>query len=196
VDKRTLFVTFEGIEGSGKSSQISNVSDYFIEQGRSVVRTREPGGTAIAEKIRDLIIHQQEEKLSQRAELLLMLAARAQHVDELIRKNVGVVDLILCDRFTDSTLAYQGGGRGMNMNVLRDLNDQATGGLQPDVTFLMDLQVADSQTRIINRKKRNQRSKKIDRFESETIAFHEKNPQCLPRSCQRRAKPHYGSQCY
>jgi dTMP kinase len=174
VDKRTLFVTFEGIEGSGKSSQISNVSDYFIEQGRSVVRTREPGGTAIAEKIRDLIIHQQEEKLSQRAELLLMLAARAQHVDELIRKNVGVVDLILCDRFTDSTLAYQGGGRGMNMNVLRDLNDQATGGLQPDVTFLMDLQVADSQTRIINRKKRNQRSKKIDRFESETIAFHEK----------------------
>ncbi|MCC7459981.1 MAG: dTMP kinase [Proteobacteria bacterium] len=174
MDKRTLFVTFEGIEGSGKSSQISNVSDYFIEQGRSVVRTREPGGTAIAEKIRDLIIHQQEEKLSQRAELLLMLAARAQHVDELIRKNVGVVDLILCDRFTDSTLAYQGGGRGMNMNVLRDLNDQATGGLQPDVTFLMDLQVADSQTRIINRKKRNQRSKKIDRFESETIAFHEK----------------------
>jgi dTMP kinase len=171
---KTLFITFEGLEGSGKSSQISNVSAYFIEKGLTVVRTREPGGTLIAEKIRDLIIHQQEEKLSQRAELLLMLAARAQHVDEVIRKNMGIADLILCDRFTDSTLAYQGGGRGMNIQNLRRLNDEATGGLAPDVTFLMDLQVSDSQARIIHRQKRNQKSKKVDRFESETIAFHEK----------------------
>ena len=172
--KKTLFITFEGLEGSGKSSQIANVSEYFVEKGLTVIRTREPGGTTIAEKIRDLIIHQQEEKLSEKAELLLMLAARAQHVEEVIRKNLGVADLILCDRFTDSTLAYQGGGRGMDMDVLRNLNDQATSGLNPDVTFLMDLQVSDSQTRILNRKKRNQRSKKVDRFESENIIFHEK----------------------
>ena len=172
--KKTLFITFEGLEGSGKSSQIANVSEYFVEKGLTVICTREPGGTTIAEKIRDLIIHQQEEKLSEKAELLLMLAARAQHVEEVIRKNLGVADLILCDRFTDSTLAYQGGGRGMDMDVLRNLNDQATSGLNPDVTFLMDLQVSDSQTRILNRKKRNQRSKKVDRFESENIILHEK----------------------
>jgi len=171
---KTLFVTFEGLEGSGKSSQIASVFDYFIQKGKKVIRTREPGGTFIAEKIRDLIIHQQEEKLSERAELLLMLAARAQHVDELIRKNMGQVDLILCDRFTDSTLAYQGGGRGMDMNVLKNLNHHATDGIKPDITFLMDLQVSDSQARIEHRKKRNYKKKKIDRFESETISFHER----------------------
>jgi dTMP kinase len=171
---KTLFITFEGLEGSGKSSQISSVSEYFIQKGKNVIKTREPGGTVIAEKIREILIHQQEEKLSKRAELLLMLAARAQHVEELIQKNMGVADLILCDRFTDSTLAYQGGGRGMDMNVLKTLNDQATGGLTPDITFLMDLKVTDSQARIEHRKKRNQKSKKVDRFESETIAFHER----------------------
>lgn len=171
---KTLFITFEGLEGSGKSSQISSVSEHYIQKGKKVIRTREPGGTALAEKMRDLLIHQQEEKLSERAELLLMLAARAQHVDELIQKNMGVADLILCDRFTDSTLAYQGGGRGMDIQLLKNLNAQATGGLSPDITFLMDLKVSDSQARIEHRKKRNHRSKKVDRFESETIAFHER----------------------
>lgn len=171
---KTLFITFEGLEGSGKSSQISSVSEHFIQKGKKVIRTREPGGTSLAEKMRDLLIHQQEEKLSERAELLLMLAARAQHVDELIQKNMGVADLILCDRFTDSTLAYQGGGRGMDIQLLKNLNTQATGGLSPDITFLMDLKVSDSQARIEHRKKRNNRSKKVDRFESETIAFHER----------------------
>lgn len=170
--KKTLFITFEGLEGSGKSSQIANVSEYFINKGLNVIRTREPGGTTIAEKIRDLIIHQQEEKLSERAELLLMLAARAQHVDELIQKNMGVADLILCDRFTDSTLAYQGGGRQKNLEHLISMNKYATNGLSPDITFLMDLAVADSQIRIEHRKKRHQKSKNVDRFETETIEFH------------------------
>ncbi|MEZ4845708.1 MAG: dTMP kinase [Bdellovibrionota bacterium] len=128
-------------------------------------------------------------KTSEKSRSSLMLAARAQHVDELIRKT-WVWPPDLCDRLTDSTLAYQGGGRGMDMNVLRSLNDEATGGLKPDVTFLMDLQVADSQTRILNRKKRNQRSKKIDRFESETISFHEKleTPTCkLPKKSLRES---------
>lgn len=136
------------------------------------MRTREPGGTTIAEKIRDLIIHQQEEKLSERAELLLMLAARAQHVDQLIQKNMGVADLILCDRFTDSTLAYQGGGRQKDLKHLIDFNHYATNGLKPNVTFLMDLAVSDSQVRIEHRKKRNAKSKNVDRFETETIEFH------------------------
>ncbi len=171
---KTLFITFEGLEGSGKSSQIVSVSDYFIQQGKKVIRTREPGGTVVAEKIRDLIIHQQEEKLSERAELLLMLASRSQHVDELIQKNIGRVDMILCDRFTDSTLAYQGAGRGMDIHMLKNLNQLATGGLVPDITFLMDLKVSDSQARIENRKKRIKKTKKIDRFESETTTFHEK----------------------
>lgn len=170
---KTLFITFEGIEGSGKSSQISNVFEHFTQKGLKVIRTREPGGTPVAEKIRDLLIHQQDEELSPRAELLLILAARAQHVDELIQKNMGKVDLILCDRFTDSTLAYQGGGRGMDIEILKTLNHQATDGLSPNITFLMDLNVADSQVRIENRRKRNQKTKKVDRFESETIEFHE-----------------------
>lgn len=169
---KTLFITFEGLEGSGKSSQIAHVSEHYIEKGLQVIRTREPGGTIIAEKIRDLIIHQQEEKLSERAELLLMLAARAQHVDELIQKNMGIVDLIFCDRFSDSTFAYQGGGRQKDMQHLVDFNTYATNALTPDITFLMDLSVADSQIRIEHRKKRNQKSKNVDRFETETIEFH------------------------
>lgn len=171
--KTALFVTFEGVEGSGKSSQITNVGDYFTQKGLKVLRTREPGGTPLAEKIRSLLLHTEDEKLSKRAELLLMLASRAQHVDELIEKNINQVDLILCDRYTDSTLAYQGGGRNLDMNRLKEMNGFATNQLIPDVTFLMDLKIEESQSRIQHRKKRTE-SLQVDRFESEDIAFHEK----------------------
>jgi dTMP kinase len=170
---KTLFITFEGLEGTGKSSQIQHVTDHFGQQGLKILRTREPGGTIIAEKIRDLFLYQQEEQLSAQAELLLVLAARAQHVQELIKKNMGKVDLILCDRFTDSTIAYQGGGRNMDIAWLKHMNEYATQGLVPDITFLMDLVVSDSQNRIAQRQKRNQKSH-IDRFETETINFHER----------------------
>ena len=176
---KTLFITFEGLEGSGKSSQIVSVSDYFIQQGKKVIRTREPGGTVVAEKIRDLIIHQQEEKLSERAELLLMLASRSQHVDELIQKNIGRVDMILCDRFTDSTLAYQGAGRGMDIHMLKNLNQLATGGLVPDITFLMDLKVSDSQARIENRKKRIKKTKKLTDLNLKPPHFTKKFAKCI-----------------
>lgn len=175
---KALFITFEGVEGSGKSSQIANVAEYFTQKKYNVLRTREPGGTEIAEKIRSLLIHQQEEKLSPRAELLLMLASRAQHVDELIEKNMSKTDLILCDRFTDSTLAYQGAGRKMDMAWLKEMNRFATNMLQPDITFLMDLKVEDSQARIQHRKKRNEKNNLVDRFESENTSFHQRIRDC------------------
>ena len=171
-DMKTLFVTFEGVEGSGKSSQIQNVSDYFTEKGKTVVCTREPGGTEIAEKIRSLLLHQEKEPLCSRAELLLILAARAQHVDQFLQKHRGTTDLILCDRFTDSTLAYQGGARKMKIQQLRDFNTFATNQLQPDVTFLMDLSIADSLNRLAHRTI-NQKTNIVDRFETEGLDFHE-----------------------
>lgn len=170
--KKALFVTFEGVEGSGKSSQIANVFEYFTQKKLRVIQTREPGGTPLAEKIRELIIHQNEEPLSLRAEVLLMQAARAQHVDQLIQKNLHAVDLILCDRYTDSTIAYQGGGRKMDADWLKQLNKFSTASISPDVTFLMDLKIADSQNRIQVRKKRTS-PQHTDRFEIENTDFHE-----------------------
>lgn len=171
--KRALFVTFEGVEGSGKSSQIANVADHFHQKGLKVTRTREPGGTPLAEKMRDILICAEEEKLSPRAELLLMLASRAQHVDELIAPQMEKMDVILCDRFVDSTLAYQGGGRNMDMQWLKEMNRFATHHLTPDITFLMDIKIEESRLRINHRKKRTQASH-VDRFEAEDISFHEK----------------------
>ena len=131
-----MFIVFEGIDGVGKSTQIDLLTNRLMELGFGVVATREPGGTEIGEKIRELL--KSDHPMGDRSELLLMLASRSQHVDSVIRPALEVGKMVVCDRFEASTFAYQGYGRGMDLTQLRALNEFATGGLKSTVTFLID----------------------------------------------------------
>ncbi len=134
-----MFITLEGPEGSGKTSQIMPLADFLRQQGFSVMTTREPGGTSIGDQVRSILTNVNNTAMHPRAEILLFLAARAQHVEELIRPALARQDIVICDRFADSTLAYQGYGHGVDLNLLRQLLDFSTGGLKPDLTFLLDV---------------------------------------------------------
>jgi len=161
-----FFVSFEGPEGSGKSTQIHRLAASLAEQGHTVWTTREPGGTRAGEMIRPILLGPQAGTLSAWSEALLFTAARAQLVDEVIRPRLQRGELILCDRYSDSTLAYQGYGRGIELETLRQLQAEATGGLTPDLTLLLDLPVEAGLARIPRTAK--------DRLDRETIAFHER----------------------
>jgi dTMP kinase len=165
-----LFVTLEGIEGSGKSTQADRLKGSLESEGIAVVRTREPGGTPFAEQIRALVLNLGEEPVFPETELLLFLAARAQHVRGLIAPALASGQVVICDRFTDATLAYQGGARNSGIEMVRRLNDWATGGLQPDRTFLIDLPVQEG----IARSRKRQGNFGIDRIEREGPGFLEK----------------------
>jgi dTMP kinase len=158
------FITIEGIEGVGKSTNVNFVADYFRASGATVVITREPGGTEIGERIRELILMTPGEGLSDLGELLLMFAARAEHLAGLIRPALARGDTVVCDRFTDATFAYQGGGRGLNMAVIAALRDMVQGELRPDLTLLLDAPTEVSVERIVGRKW-------LDRFEQERADF-------------------------
>ncbi|MCA9901208.1 MAG: dTMP kinase, partial [Anaerolineales bacterium] len=134
-----MFVTFEGPEGSGKSSQIVLLASFLQENGFTVVRTREPGGTPIGNEIRACVHNVANTAMTPVAEMLLYSASRAQHVGELIRPSLTAGKIVLCDRFADSTIAYQGYGRGLDLAQLHQVTQIATGGLQPDLTFLLDI---------------------------------------------------------
>lgn len=136
---RGALITFEGGEGGGKSTQISRLHDYLIEQGHAVIVTREPGGTPIAERVRDLLLDPDNDALVSMAELFLYEAARAQHVGELILPALDAGTIVLCDRFYDSTTAYQGAGRYVEASDVDTLNTLATHGIEPEVTLLLDL---------------------------------------------------------
>ncbi|GAB4452645.1 MAG: dTMP kinase [Armatimonadaceae bacterium] len=131
-----LFLTFEGPEGAGKTTQIALLEAALIEAGIRVTRTREPGGDRVGEKVRELLL---TGEMGAEAELLLFAAARAQNVCEVVRPALEAGHIVLCDRFTDSTLAYQGYGRGLDLDLIREINRFATGNLIPDRTFLLDL---------------------------------------------------------
>jgi dTMP kinase len=162
------FVTFEGIEGVGKSTQIALARDRLVAAGRVVVATREPGGTPLAERIRGVVLGGADEPVPPAAELMLMFAARAVHTENLIRPALARGDWILCDRYTDATYAYQGGGRGVPDRDIAALAALAHGGLAPDLTLLLDapVQVALGRARA--------RAGAADRIESETVAFFER----------------------
>jgi dTMP kinase len=164
---RGLFITFEGIEGCGKTTQIGLLADHLRDAGRSVVLTREPGGTPIAEAIRAILLDPAHDALSPTTELLLYAAARAQHVHQVIEPAVAAGSVVLCDRFADSTEAYQGGGRALSHKAIDILRDIATGGTVPDCTILLDLPAAEGLARTRNRGT-------LDRIEGEPIAFHER----------------------
>ena len=139
--KKGLFITFEGIDGCGKSTQIAKAAEYLKEKGISLIVTREPGGTPLGEKIRELILSPQNSEMKNSCELLLYLSARAQHVEEKIKPALEKGITVLCDRYQEATLAYQGFGRGYPLNLLQKLNAFATGGLVPSKTFIFDITV-------------------------------------------------------
>lgn len=136
-----MFITFEGPEGSGKSSQIVVLTEYLCRTGYDVLTTREPGGTPISEQIRAVLMDLKNTDMQPRTEILLFQASRAQLVEQVIRPHLAKKGIVLCDRFADSTLAYQGYGYQLNLDQLRILIEFATGGLKPDLTLLLDLDV-------------------------------------------------------
>jgi dTMP kinase len=172
---RGRFITFEGLDGCGKSTQMEKLAGVLRAQGLSVVVTREPGGTATGEKIRRLLLDTATAGLSPMAELALMFASRAQHIAEVIQPALADGHIVLCDRFTDSTEAYQGGGRKLGSEPVLELHRILCHGLQPDLTILMDSDVGASVERARRRNKadaRNDRGKHDEnRFEQESRAF-------------------------
>ena len=174
VSPRGKFITFEGLDGSGKSTQIEKLARSLRAHGVSVTVTREPGGTAAGEKLREVLLHSATAGLSPLAEMALMFAARAQHIQEVILPALAEGRVVLCDRFTDSTEAYQGGGRKLGSKPVLHLHEILCGNLQPDLTILLDNEVRFSveRARRRNRKRKNDRSEKDEnRFEQESRAF-------------------------
>ena len=164
------FITFEGGEGAGKSTQIARAADWLRARGVEVVLTREPGGTPRAERLRTILLERNAEPMPQSCELLLMFAARATHLDNLVRPAVARGAWVLCDRFTDATYAYQGGGRGLPKAQIDALVTVVHAGLWPDLTVLLDLPVATGLARASSRNGADG----PDRFESEQQAFFER----------------------
>ncbi len=168
-----VFITFEGIEGSGKSTQIVLYANYLTALGRAVTLTREPGGTSIGDQMRAILLDPANKALDFKAELFLYAAARAQHLEELIRPQIEAGKIVLCDRFSDATLAYQGYGRGLDLEMIRSLDRMVTAGLRPDLTLLLDV---DASAGLARARGRN-RSSGLEteaRFENEELAFHER----------------------
>ncbi|WP_442496645.1 dTMP kinase [Methylobacter sp. sgz302048] len=174
---RGKFITLEGGEGVGKTTNLSFISSYLQNHGIDVIVTREPGGTRLAEKIRELLLDSNNESISESAELLLMFAARAQHIKHVIEPALSQGKWVLCDRFTDATYAYQGGGRNMNINTIEWLENLVQDTLRPDLTLLLDAPV---EVGIERAKDRGQ----LDRFESEKIDFFERVRQAYLRQAE------------
>ena len=166
--KTGLFITFEGIEGCGKTTQMNLLADYLKKEGVSVLKTREPGGTEIGEKIREILLNPDNKKMLKETEMLLYGASRTQHVEEIIKPALKSGKIVLCDRYSDSTLAYQGFGRDMGISFIKRACPLSLGTIQPDLTILLDLDVKTGLSRIKNRIHGN------DRIEKEKIAFHNK----------------------
>jgi dTMP kinase len=164
------FMTIEGIEGVGKTTQVARISHALEERGIAHVVTREPGGTALAEKIRDLVLSPRDEALPPVAELLLMFAARAVHLANHIEPNLSAGRWVICDRFTDATYAYQGAGRGMHEEDIGRLETLVQGRRRPDLTLVLDVPVAVG----LARSKKRDAGKTRDRFERERVEFFER----------------------
>ena len=175
-----FFITFEGPEGAGKSSQAARLADHLTARGKRCLITREPGGTGLAEKIRMVVkSHNSGEKIHDETELLLIEAARAQHVREKILPALAEGMVVICDRFSDSTTAYQGGARKLGRKVVAALNDFASAGRKPDLTILLDLPPEIGFARISSRE-----SEGFDRFENEKLDFHRAVRQAFLRAAE------------
>ena len=164
MSKRGVFISFEGVEGAGKSTQAKLLAEYIVELGYLVVLTREPGGTPIAEQIREILLEPGNVEMMEITELLLYLASRAQHVHQLILPALSEGKVVICERFSDATFAYQGYARGFDLKALEKMNRIATGGLEPDLTIFLNLEVEDGFYR--------KRGADLDRLENEDSDFH------------------------
>ena len=152
-----LFITFEGADGCGKTTQLNLLRDYLTQKGYEVIVTREPGAKGLGEKLREILLHYDGE-VSNRCESFLFLADRAQHIDTIVNPAIKEGKIVLCDRHTDSTVAYQGYGRGLNLEQIYMLNDIATAERKPDLTFVFDVDVETSMSRVGNEKDRMENS--------------------------------------
>jgi dTMP kinase len=170
---RGLFVTYEGIEGAGKSTQIGLVGSRLRSRGLGVRVSREPGGTPLGEALRALLLEGRGGRVEPLVEALLMVADRADHVSRVLRPALTAGEIVLCDRHADATLAYQGGGSGLPLDLLGHLNRIATGGLVPDLTVFLDLPPERAAERLAARGQRG-----LDRFEAEPTAFFERVRGC------------------
>ncbi len=159
-----MFITLEGGEGAGKSSQMARIRDWLEGRGRDVITTREPGGTPLSELLRDIVLHGEHPEMSPLTEVLLIFAARAQHVDQLIRPALTAGETVLCDRFTDASFAYQGGGRGLPEEDIQALANLVQRDVRPDLTLLLDVPVKVGLERASGRGS-------ADRFETESMSF-------------------------
>ncbi len=166
-EKRGVFITLEGAEGAGKSSNLSFINDFLRSRNIDLIVTREPGGTPLAEEIRSLLLTPRSERICANTELLLIFAARAQHLQHLIEPSLRSGQWVLSDRFTDASFAYQGGGRQMNMDTISQLERMVQGDLRPDLVILLDVPVEIGMRRVLKRGA-------LDRFEQENIAFFER----------------------
>ena len=164
------FLTVEGIEGVGKSTQVARLSRALSERGIAHVVTREPGGTPLAEKIRDIVLHSRDEAVPPMAELLLMFAARAVHLSNHVEPNLRAGRWVICDRFIDATYAYQGGGRHLSLDNIRQLEAMVLGARSPDLTVLLDAPVPQA----LQRAQQRNAGAAADRFESERTEFFER----------------------
>ncbi len=167
-----MFITFEGIEGTGKSTQITLLKERLEGQGKSVLVTCEPGGSRIGAELRRVLLSLENRDLCARAELFLYLADRAQHVAQVVRPALEAGRIVLCDRFADSTVAYQAFGRGLDPELLHSLNTLAVDGLWPDLTILLDLEPEVGLRRAVARNQAEGKTVAEGRFEAESLAFH------------------------
>ena len=168
--ERGFFLTFEGIEGSGKSTHARRLHRALLEANYRVSITREPGGTALGEALRNVLLESRANPMSAEAELFIILAARAQHVRELILDRLDHGEIVISDRFSEASLAYQGGGRGLGLEAVRNADRLATGGLRSDFTILCDLPVEEALARVGDRERQGGET---NRFDRETMEFHE-----------------------
>jgi dTMP kinase len=164
---RGLFITFEGPDGAGKTTQVKAFAEALAQRGHDVLVTREPGGTAISDKIRELILDPSHREMDDVTEALLYAASRAQHVREKVLPALARGKVVVCDRFVDASMAYQGFGLGLPVHKIKEINEFATGGLVPDRTYLLDLPVAVGRERLHTRAG-------LDRIEQKEAAYHER----------------------
>lgn len=169
-----MFITLEGIEGAGKTSQVENIVAFFKTRGYDCVTTREPGGTSIGTQIRGILLDPANADLDAGAELLLYMADRVQHIRAFIQPHLADGHVVLCDRFFDATLVYQGYARGVDRTLIRNLHQMVCGDLRPDVTFLFDLDPAVGLARAWHQIRNGDRVDLETRFEQEQLAFHQK----------------------
>jgi dTMP kinase len=166
----SLFITFEGIEGCGKTTQIALLTSYFKRIGRPFLLTREPGGTEVGERIRQILVTSGNAKIEPMAELFLYAAARIQHFRQVISPALRQRKVVLCDRFADATFAYQGYGRGLDLAWIEEIHARTVENIKPDLTFLLDLPVEEGLRRALGRMEKN--PNREDRFEKESLDFH------------------------